>query len=509
MSQRPRSKYFPHLLPQFSRALIWAVAVAGVFLAENARAGADAKRPPNIVFILADDLGYGDLGCFGSTRIRTPHIDRLAADGMRLTRHYSGNAVCAPSRCVLMTGLHPGHAFIRNNRTMGEEGQYPIPAGTKTLARRFHDAGYVCGAFGKWGLGGPFSEGAPLKQGVDRFFGYNCQGMAHNFYPATLWDNDRRTPLDNPPFKAHQPLPADADPNDPASYARYRGNDYSGDVIQTQTLKFIRDNHERPFFLYVPSTIPHMSLQVPEDSLREYIGKIEDTPYKGERRYLPHQYPHACYAAMVSRLDRYVGEIVAEIEKLGLSDNTIIVFTSDNGGAAGGVGGSDSDFFNSTGGLTGRKGSLQEGGIRVPGIVCFPKVVPAGKVSARITGFEDWTPTLFELAGLKLEDASALDGISFAETLRGKEQPARPFLYREFVKQQAVWSGQWKAFRDFPKDANATTATKTELYDLEADPTESHDIAAENPDEVKRLEAIMKAEHVPSEIFPLAGVDGK
>lgn len=468
---------------------------------------ADAKRQPNIVFILADDLGYGDLGCYGSTRIRTTNIDRLAAEGMKLTRHYSGNAVCAPSRCVLMTGLHPGHAFIRNNRTVGEEGQYPIPAGTKTLARRLQEAGYVCGAFGKWGLGGPFSEGAPLKQGIDRFFGYNCQGFAHNFYPASLWDNDKRIGLNNPPFKAHQPLPADADPNDPASYARYKGNDYSADVIHAQALQFVRDNRDRPFFLYVPSTIPHLALQVPEDSLAEYAGKLEDTPYKGERRYLPHQYPHACYAAMVSRLDRYVGEILAELDKLGLRENTIVVFTSDNGAAAGGVGGSDSDFFNSTGGLTGRKGSLQEGGIRVPGIVRWPGVVPAGKVSARITGFEDWIPTLFELAGLKLKDAGQLDGISFAATLRGQEQPERPFLYREFVKQQSVWSGKWKAIRNYIKDPNDPLVLKTELYDLAADPAESQDIARERPDELKRLEAIMKEEHVPSKLFPIAGLD--
>ena len=287
-----------------------------LFVISTPSMAAEVTRPPNVIFILADDLGYGDLGCYGSTKIRTPNIDRLATEGMRLTRHYSGNAVCAPSRCVLMTGLHPGHAFIRNNRTVGEEGQYPIPAGTKTLVRRFHNAGYFCGAFGKWGLGGPTSEGRPLQQGIDRFFGYNCQGFAHNFYPDTLWDNEMRVALRNPKFKAHQPLPDNADPNDPTSYLPYRGEDYSADVIHAQAIKFIRDNSARPFFLYVPSTIPHLSLQVPEDSLAEYVGQIEDAPYKGERRYLPHQHPHACYAAMVSRLDRYVGEIVAEIKEL-------------------------------------------------------------------------------------------------------------------------------------------------------------------------------------------------
>ena len=251
-------------------------------LAEN-----EIRRPPNIVFILADDLGYGDLGCFGSTKIRTPNIDRLAASGMRLTRHYSGNAVCAPSRCVLMTGLHPGHAFIRNNRSVGSEGQYPIPAGTKTLARRLHDAGYYCGAFGKWGLGGPTSEGRPLQQGIDRFFGYNCQGVAHNFYPTSLWDNEAIFPLNNPIFAAHQALPADSDPNDPASFRAYKGNDYSADIIHNQAIKFIRDNRSRPFFLFVPTTIPHLALQVPDDSLAEYLGQFEEHPYKGDRGYVP------------------------------------------------------------------------------------------------------------------------------------------------------------------------------------------------------------------------------
>ena len=470
---------------------------------------ADEARQPNIVFILADDLGYGDLGCFGSTKIHTPHIDRLATEGMKLTRHYSGNAVCALSRCVLMTGLHPGHAFIRNNRSVGPEGQYPIPADTKTLARCLHNAGYVCGAFGKWGLGGPYSEGRPLKQGIDRFFGYNCQGVAHNYYPVSLWDNERVFPLNNPEFKSQQTLPADADPNKASSYDAYRGNDYSADIIHAQALKFIQDNHDRPFFLFVPTTIPHLALQVPEDSVDEYVGKLEDAPYRGERRYLPHQHPHACYAAMVTRLDGHVGQILAELDRLGLKDNTIVIFTSDNGPAAERVGGTDSEFFNSAGGLSGEKGSLQEGGVRVPGIVRWPGKVPAGSISAHVTGFEDWTPTLFDLAGLKLDDRNELDGISFADTLRGNEQPERPFMYREFVRQQAVWSGKWKAIRNHLKKAGDPLAAKTELYDLEADPTESHDVASENPTELKRLEAIMQAEHQTSEIFPIPALDAK
>lgn len=491
------------------RNVLTILALALMNLASVVCNAADAAAPPNIVFILADDLGYGDLACFGSTKIRTPNIDRLATDGMRLTRHYSGNAVCAPSRCVLMTGLHPGHAFIRNNRTPGEEGQYPIPAGTKTLARRLHDAGYVCGAFGKWGLGGPQSDGRPMMQGIDRFFGYNCQGFAHNFYPTTLWDNETIFPLKNAKIPIHQKVPEDFNPNDPASYLPYQGNEYSADVIHGQAMKFIRDNQARPFFLFVPTTIPHMSLQIPADSLAEYIGKFEETPYKGEKRYVPHQYPHACYAAMITRLDRHVGEIVAELEKLNLAQNTIVIFTSDNGAADNRAGGSDSDYFNSTGGLTGKKGSLQEGGIRVPGIVRWPGKISAGTVSSRISGFEDWTPTLFDLAGLKLEDRKELDGISFKETLLGQVQPARPFLYREFVKQQAVWSGPWKAIRNHLAKADDPLAMKTELYNLDADPTESKDVAASYPQELARMERIMRDEHRRSEIFPIPALDGK
>lgn len=484
--------------------------VLHLFASNGSLVAQDEKpRPPNIVFILADDLGYGDVGCFGSKKIRTTNIDRLAANGMKLTRHYCGNAVCAPSRCVLMTGMHPGHAIVRNNRTIGEEGQYPLPTGTKTLARRLHDAGYACGAFGKWGLGGPTSEGRPLQQGIDRFYGYNCQGFAHNFYPATLWDNETRIRLNNPDFKAHLKFPEGADPNKPENYQAYRGGDYSADLIFAQALTFIRDNRSRPFFLFVPTTIPHMSLQVPEDSLAEYIGKFDDHPYLGERRYLPHQHPRACYAAMVSRLDRYIGDVIGELKKQGLEQNTIVVFSSDNGPAALQVGGSDSDYFESSGGLTGKKGSLEEGGVRVPGIVFWPGKIKAGAVSTRVTGFEDWTPTFFDLAGLKLDDREELDGISFAETLLGKDQPSRPFLYREFVKQQSVWSGPWKAIRNHLDELKDPAAWKTSLYNLEDDPTESHDVAAKFPQELARLEQIMQQQHRPSEAFPIPALDQK
>ena len=348
-----------------------------------------------------------------------------------------------------------------------------------------------------------------MNQGFDRFFGYNCQAVAHNFYPVSLWNDEAVYPLNNPKFSAQQKLPATADPNDAASYRPYRGNDYSADVIHSMALKFLRENAQRPFFLFVPSTIPHVSLQVPDEALKEYIGKLDDEPYKGERRYLPHPFPHACYAAMVSRLDQQVGEIVAELEKQKIRDNTIIVFASDNGPAADRVGGSDSDYFNSAGGLSGKKGSLQDGGVRSPGIVNWPGRVPAGSLSARLSGFEDWIPTLFDLAGLKLDDPGDLDGISLAPTLLGKDQPERPFLYREFVRQQAVWSGPWKAIRNHLDDVKDPQSKRTELYNLESDPTESKDLAAAHPDTLQRLEAILDREHRPSELFPIPTLDAK
>ena len=222
------------LLNFLSAALLW-FAFPGTNRDANA---ASATRPPNIVFFLADDLGYGDLGCFGQQHIKTPNLDRLAAEGMRFTQHYSGNAVCAPSRCVLMTGMHPGHAFIRDNRSVGPEGQYPIPDATVTLPELLKKQGYATGAFGKWGLGPPASSGDPLRQGFDRFFGYNCQAVAHNHYPAYLWDNDRHRKLANPAFSAHQQLPADADLNQAASYAQYSGSEYAPDLMAEQALRF-------------------------------------------------------------------------------------------------------------------------------------------------------------------------------------------------------------------------------------------------------------------------------
>jgi len=486
------------------------------------------ENPPNIVFLIADDLGYGDIGPFGQKKIKTPNLDKVAADGMKLTRHYSGNPVCATSRCVLMTGKHPGHAQIRDNRETKPEGQYPLLPDTKTLARILNENGYATGGFGKWGLGGPESAGRPVMQGFDRFFGYNCQARAHNFYPAYLWNNDEKVELRNKPFPAHQKFPADADKNDPAAYSRYRGLDYAPDLITDQALKFIEQNKARPFFLYYPTTVPHLALQVPDEALVEYRGKFPEIPYDGSRSYLPNFEPRATYAAMVTRMDAAVGRLLQKIEELGLTDNTIIVFTSDNGPLYDKLGGTDTEFFESASDLRGRKGSLYEGGIRVPTLVKFPGRITMGTVSDRVTGFEDWMPTLLHLAGLSSKMPADLDGIDFSQTLGGKNQPERDFLYREFPGyggQQAVWAGRWKAVRQNlnrpvagaankkgaarKKVANQPDQIITELYDLQADPTESSNIAANHPDVVKRLEGIMKSEHEPSAVFPFRLLDAK
>lgn len=462
------------------------------------------RRQPNVLFVLADDLGYGELGSFGQTRIRTPRLDELARQGMRLTRHYSGSPVCAPSRCVLLTGRHPGHAAVRNNKEHKPEGQWPLPASEPMMSELLHAAGYRTGAFGKWGLGPPGSHADPLERGFDRFFGYNCQRHAHSYYPDYLWSDRRRVPLANhPAIPGHGRLGKGEDPNDPRSYARFIGSDYAPDHILRAAKQFLSDNKNRPFFLYYPSVIPHLALQIPPAELRAYEGAFEETPYPGGKGYTPHFQPRAAYAAMITRLDRSVGELLDLLDEYNLADDTIVVFTSDNGATHSPIGGTDVDFFDSCGGLRGRKGSMYEGGVRVPAIVRWPGHVPAGSESARITGFEDWLPTLAELCGC--EPSAPTDGISFAATLRGEQQAARPFLYREFAGYggwQAVWVGRHKLLR-----RKLHKRPITELYDLDADPREEHDLAASHPRVVRRLQAILAREHVPSKMFPLRAID--
>ena len=470
---------------------------------------ASSPRQPNIVFILADDLGYRELGCFGQEKIRTPNLDKLASEGLRLTQHYAGNAVCAPSRCVLMTGKHPGHAWIRNNRELKPEGQSPIPANEVTLAETLRRRGYVTGAFGKWGLGGPGSVGDPLNQGFDRFFGYNCQRHAHSYYPAYLWDNDKRISLNNdPPIPGHARLAEGADPNLPDSYTQFQGKDYAPDRINEQMLAFVKANRDKPFFLYYPTIVPHLALHVPDEELKPYLELgWNDPPFtklKGGG-YTPHFTPRAAYAAMITRMDRYVGNLLNLLDELGLAENTIVVFSSDNGTThlKDEV---DYEFFDSVGELRGLKGQLYEGGIRVPAIVRWPGHLAANTASDRVTGFEDWMPTLLELTENSQAIPKQLDGISFASTLLGKKQEPRPFLYREFSGyggQQSIRVGNWKGIRT----NLGRGKIRTELYNLADDPGEKHDVAAQHPEIVKKLENLLRQQHVRSELFPLKAID--
>jgi arylsulfatase A-like enzyme len=474
---------------------------------------AATDRPPNIIFIMADDLGYAELGCYGQEKIRTPYIDQLAREGIRLTRHYAGNAVCAPSRCVLMTGLHPGHAWVRDNHEVKPEGQEPLPAGTLTMGRALQQQGYVTAAMGKWGLGPPHSAGDPLNQGFNHFFGYNCQRHAHNYYPTYLWEDDHRIQLNNPPFSPYQKLKPGEDPYSPESYRKFQGRDYAPDRINAAARKFVRANADHPFFLYLPTTVPHLALQVPDDSLREYLGLWPDPPYPGGHAYLPHYSPRAAYAAMVTRMDLEIGRLMKLVRDLGLEEQTIFVFTSDNGPTYNRLGGSDSDFFKSADGMRGLKGSLYEGGVRVPAIVRWKGHLKAGVVVDRLTGFEDWLPTLLDLIGRRDAIPPRLDGISFAPTLRGKTQPPRPFLYREFPGyggQQAVWLGDWKGIRQHlnpPRRSKAKPNYHIELYNLRADLGETHDVSAKHPELVRKIAKIMRDQHTPSPVFPFPALD--
>lgn len=489
-------------------------------------------RQPNVIFIIADDLGPGDLGCYGQKIIKTPNIDRIAAEGMRFTQHYTGNAVCAPSRCVLMTGLHPGHAFVRDNRQakdaqglgkMGRparEGQHPIPDDAVTMAEQFKALGYTTGGFGKWGLGGPDSTGAPLQQGFDRWFGYNCQGVAHNFYPTYLWDNDKVIDLNNPPFPSADKLKPDEDPTKRESYQRFQGTEYSADLISEQALKFARDNKDKPFFLYWPTTVPHLALQVPDDSSAEYVGEFDDAPYPGGNGYLPHFTPKAAYAGMITRMDRDIGRMMALITELGLDEDTLFVFVSDNGPLSGthaGLGGTDATFFNSAEGRRDGKGTLYEGGVRSPCVVRWKGKIKAGTTSGRVTGFEDWMSTLAELAGAKGKAPATTDGISFAPTLLGEKQAEREFLYREFPGyggQQMLRMGEWKLVRmnlvpkaAKGKKAKAAAEPTEELFNIAGDPAETKDVAKEHPEIVARMRAVMSTQHTNSADFPMAALD--
>ena len=483
----------------FAIAAVASISIIGAWSGSTQSAGG---APPNIVLILADDLGYGELGSYGQRRIRTPRLDRMAAEGMRFTQFYSGSTVCAPSRATLLTGHHTGHAYVRDNHELGgfldaeERGQLALPPDHPTVARWLRNQGYATAVVGKWGLGGPNSTGVPTKQGFDLFVGYLDQKQAHNFYPTHLWRNEEWFPLRNKYFSPHQKL--EGDPNDPRLYEKYRGLDYSIDVMTREAVQWLRSNRSKPFFLYFAPTLPHLALQVPEQALEEYEGQFPETPYTGDNRYLPQRSPRAAYAAMITYLDAQVGRILDTVKELGADERTLVIFSSDNG-ATFNVGGAPTQFFESNGPLRGHKTNLYEGGIRVPMIARWPGRIRAGATSDHIGANWDMWATFAELAGGSPPDGT--DGISIAPTLLGREgQRQHEALYWEFHSQgssQAVRMGRWKGIRrNIAKDPNA----RIELYDLERDPRESNDVAAANPQVVQRIDAVMKRSHTPSAI---------
>ena len=506
-----------HLISKTCNQLIALFIVLNLSLTCSAQ---QTTLKPNIIYILADDLGYGELGCYGQDKIETPNIDQLASEGMMFTQHYCGAPVCAPSRCMLLTGKHAGHAQIRGNDEWKErgdvwnyhaqvqdstlEGQRPLKKGTVTIASSLKKAGYNTAIIGKWGLGAPHTEATPLQMGFDFFVGYNCQRQAHTYYPVHLYKNDKRLLLNNDTVAPIEKLRKNADPLAKESYSRFTLNDYSADVMFRELQGFIIDNnpkeHNKPFFMYWATPIPHVPLQAPERWVNYYVSKFGDEkPYLGNKSYFPNRYPRAAYAAMVSYMDEQIGMLIRQLKAMDIYDNTLIVFTSDNGPTYNG--GSDSPWFNSGGPFAseyGRgKGFTYEGGIRVPMIASWPGVIPENSESNHISAFWDVLPTFCEIGGCEVPES--IDGISFLPVLKGKEkqQKEHDFLYWEFPSyggQQAVRMGNWKGIRNNIFKDNL----KLELYDLKNDIREENDVAGKYPKIVKQIEAIMKKEHEPA-----------
>jgi len=472
---------------------------------------------PNIVYILADDLGYGELGCYGQKLIETPNLDELASNGMKFTQHYAGAPVCAPSRCVLLTGRHSGHAYIRGNDAWSErgdvwdfakavadpnlEGQRPMPDSIPTIGNILQEAGYVTAIIGKWGLGGPLTEGIPTNMGFDFFYGYNCQRQAHTLYPKHLWKNREKIILDNELVVPGTKLASNADPTHLSSYAKYIQKDYAPELMLDEAIGFIEQNREHPFFLFFASPLTHAPLQIPQEYVDVYVNKFgEEKPYSGNNGYFPNRYPRAAYAAMASYLDNQVGMIISKLKELGIYENTLIIFSSDNGPTYNG--GTDSPFFNSAGPFKSElgwgKGFTHEGGIRVPMIACWEGKIAPGAISDHISAFWDVLPTLAEVAGTEVSNNS--DGISFLPELLGsRDQEQHEFLYWEFPSnkgQQAVRIGKWKGIRKNIFMGNL----EIELYNLNEDPAEQNNVAKEHPEVVERIAQLMKQEHIPAQL---------
>lgn len=447
---------------------------------------------PNIILFYADDMGIGDLGCYGQKYIKTPNLDMMAREGMIFTNHYSGSSVSAPSRSCLMTGLHSGHTPIRGNKEVRsddplEEGQYPLPSDVVTMPEVLKKAGYATGAFGKWGLGSVKSSGSPIAKGFDTFYGYADQRHAHNHYPQWLVSDSVLVVLDNPYFPVNESISEDSGPE---SFEKYKGNEYSLDLMVEEAKKFIIKNSDSPFFVFLPVIVPHRALQVPDEELAQYEGVFDETPYYGTDKFTPHMRPKSAYAAMITRMDRKLGEVMALLKELGLDEETIVLFSSDNGPCS--IGGADIDFFDSALGMKGRKRSLNEGGIKAPLIVRWPGKVPAGTSNDILCAQYDFMATFADAAGVDIPDG---DGISLLPSMLGKDQEGHPWLYWEYLEhggQQALRFGDFKAYRDslaiYP-DRN------WKIYDLSSDPVESKDLASEYPEMVVKADRIAEEQH--------------
>tara|TARA_Y100001935_G_scaffold90863_1_gene75399 strand:- start:345 stop:1865 length:1521 start_codon:yes stop_codon:yes gene_type:complete len=484
------------------------------------------SNKPNIILFFYDDLGYGEIGVYGQKIIETRNIDDLAKNGLRFTNFYSGSPVCAPSRSILLTGLHGGHTKIRGNHEYGSrgdvwdyakmsedpnlEGQYPIGESELIFPKLLKGVGYSNGMVGKWGLGPPNSNSIPTKMGFDYFYGYNCQRMAHNLYPPHLWENESRDMLDNKVISPKLKLKPGQDPYDENNYKVFNQNDFAPDKMHIKAQEFIENNHDNPFFLYYASPIPHAPLQAPKyliDKYREIIG--DEEPYLGNVGYFPTRYPRATYAAMIEYIDIQVGEIIAQLKRLNIYDNTVILLTSDNGPTyAGGV---DFEYFNSTGIFQNKpdrmKGYTYEGGVRVPFVVSWPKKIRSGRVVDDVSISYDLFATISELSGV--DETYSTDGISLVDLFTDENISLdREYIYWEFPSyggQQAARMGDFKALRTDIKKGN----DKIELYNLSEDIREQTDISSENPEIIKKFNDIFDREHIKSDIkrFQMGYID--
>ncbi len=442
----------------------------------------ESNSKPNIIVILGDDLGYGDIGCYGQKLIKTPNVDRLAAEGLRFTQGYSGSTVCAPSRCVLMTGKHTGKTFIRNNGMTKTGVRVELPADEVTVAEILSNQGYATGLFGKWGLGEHTEEGLPNNQGFDEFYGYLNQGHAHRYYVDYLWHNKEKVSL--------------------PENANGKKGTHAAEWYFDGLKKFVRSNRDKPFFVYYAPQLPHSELATTDGDLRQYLDSeghsvFKEHSHKAVRDLASTDIPNATYAGMVSQLDRHVGEIVDLLDELGLGDNTVIIFTSDNGPAAAKAG-YNPDVFYDDNRFRGIKRDLYEGGVRVPLIVKWPGKVKAGTVSDYVFASWDFLPTITDILGIESPDN--IDGVSALPVLQGKDITRSNPLYWEFISpvgsfRLAVRDGKWKGVAH-------GLEKELQLFDLDADPLEKHNLAGQYPDKVRELKKIIVEQRVNSEHWP-------